>query len=120
MKINLSNVEEVIFRDREVQKLLPEFAPNFDQWRLAQRVPGLKQMGKRAVIDILKAMSGEHIEKLENYFQDSIILDSIDERIVVNKSAPLELLEKELCEISGFQDFCLYRDQDQVHISFWR
>jgi hypothetical protein len=120
MQINLNNIEEVIFHDREAQKLFPEFAPNFDQWRLAQRIPGLKQMGKRAVLDVLNGLKGEQIEKLEKYLDDSIILDSIDERIVINKSATLDELEGELCEIAGFQDFCLYRDRDQVHISFWR
>jgi hypothetical protein len=120
MQINLMNIEDLIFNDRELQKLFPEFVGEFDQWRLSQRVPGLKQMGRRSVVHFLNSLKGEHIERLENYFGDSIVLDQLNDRIVENRSADLDALEGELCEIAGFQEFCLYRDQDKVHISFWR
>lgn len=120
MRINLNNIEELIFQDKEAQKLLPEFTPNFDQWRLAQRVPGLKQMGRRSIIQVLNSFTVDHIEALEKYFDDFVVLDSIDQRLVVNKTVDLEELESELCEVADFQEFCIYRDSDQVRISFWR
>jgi len=46
MEINLQNIEEIIFLDKKVQEHLPEYRYLFDQWNLAHRVSGLKQMAQ--------------------------------------------------------------------------
>ena len=39
--INLQNVEELIFFDKETYELFPDSKVYFDQWMLAQRIPSL-------------------------------------------------------------------------------
>ena len=55
MEINLKNIEEIIFFDKKIQLLLPEFRHFFDQWQLGQHIPGMKALAKRSVLDVLNA-----------------------------------------------------------------
>lgn len=120
MEINFQNIEDRIFYDKKAQALLPEFRHLFDQWSLAKRVPGLQTMGRRAVLQVLNSLEGEHIQRLEEYFNDIIVVDKLDHHIVRNYQGGLEEAEGSLCQFAGFKDFCLHRDANQVYISFWR
>jgi hypothetical protein len=68
MEINLKNIEEIIFFDKQVQHLLPEFRHLFDQWVLAYRNSGLKPLAKSSVFELMNNLDDSHIKKLENYF----------------------------------------------------
>lgn len=121
MDINLKNIEELIFFDKELQKLFPEFRHLFDQWKLGQRVLGMKNLGQRSVLELLNSLNENHIVKLQEYFDDIILVDRIDHRLVVNYEyeASIETSDR-LCEFSGYKDFCLYRNKDKIYLSFWR
>jgi hypothetical protein len=119
MELNLQNIEELIFYDKKVQRLLPEFRHLFDQWRLGKQVPGMQAIGKRSVFDLLNGLEPYHVQKLEEYFAAKIILDKIDYSIIVHYEGGLEE-PAELCRYSNFKEFCVYRDADNFYISFWR
>lgn len=120
MEINLKNIEELIFFDKKAQALFPEFKHYFDQWSLGQRIPGLKTLGKRSVLDFLNSLNEKHVSKLEEYFKDEIILDKIDNRLVVNFECESLEFDKELCQFTGYRDFCLSRTGDKIVATFWR
>ena len=120
MIINLQNIEGLIFRDKKVQKLLFDFNQQFNQYLLATKVPGLRSLGKRSVIDVLNNLREEHIVKLREYFNTEITIDRIDYHIVKNYNSDISELESNLCDFQGFQDLCLYRKDNQIYISFWR
>lgn len=120
MQINLQNIEDLLFFDKKAQSLLPEFRHLFDQWSLSKRVPGLQTLGRRSVVDLLNSLEADHIQKLEEYLGDIIVVDKIDYHLVRNFEGPLEEAEGRLCQFAGFKDFCVHRDADRVYISFWR
>jgi hypothetical protein len=120
MDINLQNIEDVIFFNREAQELLPEFRHLFDQWRLAKQVPGLGSLGQRSVLELLNGLTAEHVQKLQEYFGDIILVDKIDHRIVRHYEGDVTEAEKELCEFSGYREFCPYRKGGRLYVSFWR
>ena len=62
--INLQNVEQLIFFNKETYKLFPDSKVYFDQWMLAQRIPSLRSLVKRSVIDFLNSVTDEVIEIL--------------------------------------------------------
>ena len=121
--LNFSNVEELIFHDREIQGRLPQHMFSvFEQWRLAQRIPFLREMGKSALLDCLNALEDDEVAILEEYFGEKIIVEKLnysitdDIRIPLNESS----LCQALCEIEGFNYFSTWRDEDFLYISLWR
>lgn len=121
--LNFANVEELIFHDRSLQNLLPaEFFSLFEQWRLGIQFPALKQLGKHAILDFLNQLNEDHVEILESYFQEKIILERLNYSVVKNIVVPLEEMEacRALCEISEFSYFSTWRDKDSLYITFWR
>jgi hypothetical protein len=120
MELNLQNVEEVIFFDKNLQSLLPEFRHLFDQWSLSKRVPGLQTLGKRTIIEFLNSLKIEHVRRLEEYVGTTILIDKIDGRLVQHHEGGLDLIETDLCKFVGFQDFCVHRDADKAYITYWR
>lgn len=120
MILNLQNVEDLVFFDKKVWKTLPEFRSLFEQWALAKRTPGLQNLGKRNLIDFLNSLEKTHLDKLEEYFQDIILLDKIDYHIVQNYNGKIEEIHSKLCKFNEFIDFSAYRKGDQISLTFWK
>lgn len=120
MIINLQNLEELIFFEKKVWSLFPEFRYLFDQWAISKRMPGMQNLGKRSLIDFLNSLEKEHIDKLEEYFQDTILVDKIDYHTVKNYNTTIEKIESELCQFQGFSDLSVFRKGDQIKITLWK
>lgn len=123
LNLNFSNVEELVFYDTEVQKLLPvHMVGLFEQWRLAKRVPFLRDIGKQAILDFLNNLNESDVEILEHYFGDKIILEKLNYSIALNFKVLLtdSKLCEELCAVEGFNYFSTWRDGEYLYISFWR
>jgi hypothetical protein len=120
--INLKNVEELIFQKAELRKLLPDLQHLFDQWHLSYRLPALGSLRTKSKLDLINLMSDEHIRVLEEYFQDSVVIDKLNYNIVKNILFPLDLerLGGLLSDVEGFANFTISRDVDKVYISMWR
>jgi hypothetical protein len=121
ISLNFSNVEELIFNDRVAQNALPtHYFSLFEQWRLAQQLPSLRQLGKHAVLDFLNQLNEDDIHTLEVYFDRKIMVEKLNYSVVKNLQAPLSEVCKTLCEVDGFAYFSTWRDNDSLYISFWR
>jgi len=118
--LNLQNVEELIFHDKEVCKLLPQYQGNFSQWSLGYRVPALRQLGKRALADFLISLAPKDVEVLENHFGDLIEVDKLDYHIVQNFDTTLEEAECCLSEKGEIGNISIYRNDNYLYISMWR
>lgn len=117
MEINLKNVEQIIFFDKKMREILPEFKHFFDQWNLGKMIPALSEMGSKSVLDLLNSLDTNHIQKLENYFGDSVIVNKINYNIV--KSHEM-LLGDSLCGFVEYKDFCVHRNKENLSLTFWR
>jgi hypothetical protein len=121
--LNFSNAEELVFYDRELQQRLPIYMFSlFEQWRLAQRVPFLREMGKQAVLDFLNGLDEDHLDILEEYFGERIVVEKLNYNIALNFRIPLNdtTLCRELCTVEGFNYYSMWRDEDFLYITFWR
>lgn len=122
--LNFSNVEKLIFKDREIQKVLP---PNmfsyFEQWRLGKQMPFLKQIGKAAMLDFINNLNDEHISILEDYFNERVVVERLNYNVAMNIEVSLENSNEvcqKLCEIEGDFNYGTWRDEKKLYISFWR
>jgi hypothetical protein len=119
MEINLKNIEELIFFDKKIQDLLPEFRHYFDQWQLGQRIPGMKTLGQRSVFELLNSLNETQIKKLEEYFSEEILVDKINHRLTDCYSWQTDE-PNELCKFTGYKDFCIHKSKDKIQATFWR
>lgn len=119
MVINLQNIEEIIFYDKKVQSLFPEFRHLFEQWKLGKRISGMSSLGKKSVLEVLNSFEKKHILILNDYFDDIIVIDKINHKLVdfydFNPKEP-----NNLCKYVGYRDFCCYSNKNQIHLCFWR
>lgn len=120
MHVNLQNVEDFIFRDRAVRALLPGFQHLFDSWSLAQRLPALRSLGRRCVLDLLNGLKEEHLAALGEHFGTEVSVDKLDYSVVRNLETTVEGAVLELQEHESFLDMALYRNGDRLYISIWR
>jgi len=128
MNLNFTNVEDLIFYNNEVQKLLPSHMFSiFEQWRLSKRVFYLAELGKHAILDFLNALTVDDIQVLEVFFGEPVFVEKLNYDISNSITVPIEenysfnsnFCDK-LCQISSFNYYTLSRNKDQIHITFWR
>jgi len=120
ISINPDNIEELIFYDKNVQKLLPRYKNFFDQWQMAQRIPGLQSLGKRTILELLNKLSNEDVEILETLFKDRIKVEKLDYNIVKNYKFSLDEIQNRICEIDQNGYMAISRGKDHVYICLWR
>jgi len=120
MHLNLQNVEEIIFMDKNVHKFLPEFKYLFDSWTLANRITALRNLGKRSLLDLLNNLKENHLQKLSDYFKQNVIVDKLDYHIVHNIETNLDGIVEELNKYDNFLDVTVYRKDSHVYISIWK
>lgn len=114
--LNLHNVEDLIFYDRKVHKLIPDLQHIIEQWLLAQKVGYMHAQRKKALLDMLNSLNENHLRILGMYFNHTIIIDKIDYHIVNNYSFPIDEVK-----FDGFsKNFTISRDQDRVYITDWK
>jgi len=119
--LNLDNVEELIFQNKEARKLLPEFRQLFDQWKLARMIPSMKNLGRRSVLDFLNSVETSHEKILASIFGDEVSVDRMVYHIVNNQVFSLGSAEGNLNEGSEwFPNFSLDRDGERLYLCFWR
>ena len=122
--LNFSNVEELVFMDRDVQELLPPpMRVYFEQWKLAKRVPLLAQIGKQAILDFLNALEDDQILVLEEYFGERIFVERLNYLLSMNYKIPISEADEmcqTLCKIEGAYYFSTWRDAEYLYITFWR
>lgn len=118
--LSLQTVEELIFLDKEVQKLLPEFSDTFGAWHLGKR-GGLNLLSKKALFDFLNNLEGNHIRKLETYFNAQITLRKTDSNLIHNFTMSIDDVDKVLNDFGEFQgDLSISREGNQMYICLWR
>ena len=120
MELNIHNVEELVFYDRNCQRLVPEFRHLFDQWKLAKYSPALRPIGKQAMHDFLDNLTSDHLSVLGEYFGDVVTKFNLDCHIVRNYTFDLSEAEEKLNSLDGYANFSTSRMGDRVYICFWR
>jgi hypothetical protein len=120
MLINLKNIEEIIFFDKKLQQLLPDFDHVFKTWSLGKKISALKHLSQKAIFDFIDSLNDSHIEILKKYFQtNEIKISSINPHIVNNYIFELKSSEEELNKLQLHGNFFIYRDESKLYIDIW-
>lgn len=119
MKINIQNVEGIIFENKEVWKKMPEMIHLRDQWRISRMTPMLRALGRRSLLDFLKGAKGHHEKTLSQHFGTTVTIDKIERNLVKN----IEFLVGEDPDLNfdeNYTSFSTYRRGEKIHMTFWR
>lgn len=116
--LNLNNVEELIFYDPNIKKILPEFADLVTQWSFAKQNVGFRQLVKRSIIAFLDQLTDTHLDILSKYFGQKIAIDKLDHHIVKHVDVFIDDAELGI-NTDGFE-FAMHRKDGMLHITFWR
>lgn len=119
MKINILNVENLIFYDKEVWKLMPDLIHLRDQWRVSKMSPMLRAMGKKALNDFL--LQAKKYEKtLSERFGKNVTIDRIENRVVKNIEFSVNEEFPDIDPEIDFSGISTHREGDKVFLTFWR
>lgn len=121
IKINLKNVEELLFKNNDVKATLPDLRYLFDQWLLSYRFPALEAMRKQAIIDLLNSLEGSHLEKLAKLFNDMVFVEKLNNHFVKNLDFPIDKITiEDLTNHNSFVNMAISRNANQCYITMWR
>lgn len=120
MRINIQNVEDLVFHDKEAWKSMPDLVHLRDQWRLSKMSPMLRAMGRKAILDFLKSAKGRHEQALSVRFGEGVTIDKLDAGLVRNIKFPVGEEFPEIPVSEPFSGFSVHRDADTVSVTFWR
>ncbi len=118
--LKLMTVENLLFKNKSLIKQFPEFSSYYQQWLLAQRVPFLRDMGKKAILNLLNNLNENHLDIISQHYEDNVKLEKFNHNIIVNFKSTIDNLEDELNSRQEVGNPLIYRENDQVYISFWR
>lgn len=119
MRINIQNVEDLIFHDKDVWRSIPDLIHLRDQWRVSKMAPMLRAMGRKALIDFLNTAKGRHEKALSEIFGTHVTIDSLDGRLVKNVEFNVG---DDMPEIPGdtYSGCSSFRRGEKVFVTFWR
>ena len=121
IKINLRNIEELLFKNNQIKSILPELRHLFDQWLLSCRFPALDTMRKQALFDLLNSLEGIHVEKLAKLFNDIVFIDKLDNHFIKNLNFPIEKSSiEQLTGCDSYVNIAISRNANQCYVTMWR
>lgn len=120
MRINIQNVEDKIFQNKEIWRKMPDLVYLRDQWRLSKMTPMLRAMGKKSIIDFLYKAKSTHEDILSEHFNESVTIDKIDRHLVKNVEFSIDEEVPELETDDNYTAFSTYRKDNKIYVTFWR
>ena len=120
MRLNIQNVEELVFHDKEAWKFMPELVHLRDQWRVSKMAPALRSMGRKAVLDFLRQAKGRHERALSERFGEEVTIDKIESHLVKNLEFSAEEEFPDVDPEMNYTGFSSFRRGDKVFLTFWR
>lgn len=116
----MQNVEDIVFYDKSIQQLFPEFRDMFHSWSISKIVPSLHHMGKKSLIDFLEQLTEEHIKFLEKHFETKVKVVAVDVHLIKTYEIDLEESSDRLNEMQLEGNYFIWRDANKLHFSLWR
>lgn len=120
MHINIQNIEELIFHDKEIWRKMPDMVHLRDQWRMSRISPVLRAMGRKSVLDFLGKVKASHEDIISEHFGTRVTIDRIERHLVRNDEFLVEDDHVDFKLHDFYTGFSTYRKEGRVYVTFWR
>jgi hypothetical protein len=124
IRINIQNVEEMIFYNDKLWKKIPDLRYLREQWKLSKITPILRPLGKKSLLDFLNNIKKEHEKIISEYFGTDVTIDKLDYFLVKNLEFEKEDAELELNFLESnnllYPYFSTYLKNNKIYVTFWR
>ena len=116
IQIGFHNVAELIFQNSLVKSSLPKYKHLFDSWELAQKIPQMKSLGIRSILDFINSITDKDIEKISELFKFPVEIMKMELNPYKNVVGNVDDFELQLPLNINVQDMCLYRKGNKVSV----
>lgn len=116
IQIGFHNAAELLFQNQLIKNSMPRFKHLFDSWELAQKIPQMRSLGIRSVIDFLNSINANEIEEISKIFKSPIEIMKIEINSYKNISGYVNDFELQLPLNINVSDLCVYRNKDKVSV----
>jgi hypothetical protein len=117
MILDFYNVEDLVFKNYDIRSLLVDYSDFFSKWNFYRIIGDVSKI-KQLKIDFLQKLSEKDILELKKFFNEDIFIKKLDNKIIRNISFDLENLN--FNKDFDFKDFCIYRDDKKIFLTFWK
>lgn len=118
--LDLNNVEDIVFKNKELRLKFPHFKYLFDSYDLGMLSISLKSLAMRCLNDFIKKCTSDDVKKLEDFLKEKIEISKLNVDPVVLFKGTLEDLEFNLPEDYNCIDVCLYRNKNEIKGVLWK
>lgn len=119
IKINLVNIEQVIFSDSNALKLLDDLTLIINKWKFS-KVHNMDDVNKKTQIEFLNHLNEDHVLKLKNYFKDDVVIEKLDNNLSYNDIVYIDDSDGYFNNLETEYNLTLYRDRDKLYLTYWR
>ncbi len=116
IQIGFHNAAELLFQNQLVKNSLSRHKHLFDSWELSQKIPQMRSLGIRSVVDFLNNITDKEIEKISEIFKSPIEIMKIELNAYKNIVGTIDDFELQLPLNINVADFCLHRKGDKVSV----
>lgn len=121
VRINIENVEELIFQNKEIWEKMPDLIYLRDQWRISKMTPVLRSLGKKSLLEFLRNAKKSHEEIISDHFQSLVTIDKIERHLVRNISFSVDDDNDVVFDSHElYTGFSVYRKNNDIFMTFWR
>jgi hypothetical protein len=118
--LDLNNVEDIVFKNKNLRIQFPHFKYLFDSYDLGMVSISLKSLAMRCLNEFIKKCTDEDIKKLEEFLNDEVEISKLNVDPVLFFDGEKDNLEFELPEDYNCVDICIYRKKDNIKGLLWK
>lgn len=118
--LNINNIEEIVFKDKQLRANLSEFKYLFDAYDLGMFSLSLKSLAMRCLNDFLKKCTQKEIEIIKNYLKDDVEVVKLNSDPVMLVESDISDLELNISNEYNCLDICIYRKDNFVKGILWK
>jgi len=120
VEINLNNVEELIFHNRDFADKIPDFRGYYDQWRLGRMTAALKSVGQKSLVDFLNNITEQQTLKIEELLGEKVKIDCPKMSNIKSYTMDITELDDFMNQNSPYGYPRMYRKGTKIFITIWR
>lgn len=118
--ISYKEVEDLIFNNQQIHKLLPHHKSLFDSYILSKISPTLANLGQRSVLKFMENVTKDDCNAISDILGYNINILPLDTNLVKNIICDIENIEFNLSDVSNYAEIVAYRKGNEVKILCWK